>query len=70
MEFILEQGFILIIPQRAANILIVTDMVTLSDDFHPVMYSLSSPMEVMSPRMTLRVPGRNNNQIFSESFTL
>lgn len=37
VEFILEQGFILIIPQRAADDQIVTDMLTLTDDFHPVM---------------------------------
>lgn len=35
----LGQGFILIIPHRAANIRIITDMVALSDDFHPMMYS-------------------------------
>lgn len=37
-EFYLGQGFILIIPHRAADTLIITDMMTLSDDFHPVMY--------------------------------
>lgn len=41
----LEQGFILIIPQRAVNILIITDMVTLSDDFHRMMYRVSSSMK-------------------------
>lgn len=55
VEFILVQGFILIISHRAANILIITDMVTLSDDFHPVMYSVSSLVEVLSPRMTQRI---------------
>lgn len=50
----LEQGFVLIIPQSAANILIITDMVTLSDDFHPMMRSVSFLMEVMSPRMSQR----------------
>lgn len=59
VEFILEQGFILIIPQRAADSLIVTDMVTLSDDFHPMMCSVSTLREVMSPRTTL--DGRNKN---------
>ena len=37
-EFYLGQGLILIIPHRAAETLIITDMMTLSDDFHPVMY--------------------------------
>lgn len=54
----LEQGFVLIIPQRAANILIITDMATLSDDFQPMMCSVSFLMEVMSARMSQRASVR------------